>query len=248
MDVVVGSSRAFDIVPHMSPGTTVEALPGGKLKNLVPLAKTITPPTYKLSRRPHIYFLCGVPDLSELIKSPEHHPYHYKEVIYVEEPSDTINRYKIALDYAQREIVRHGALPVFATIPQFSLEIYNKHMHTCKPPKTQHSHHTADYTTMQHNLQEAIDAINGYISSINKKVGASTPFLHDTVRQCRGRKGRRYYVYKWDRYRDGLHAGDYLAKQWASVLENTFRLNRERDEDQEEPVSPKRSWKKCRFN
>ena len=255
MDVVVASSRGFELEEGLKkefkdifpPGTLIKAITGGKLKHLTPLAKELTP-SYTHSKRPHIYFVCGVPDISEIVRSPNKTHYFYKEVIYVEEPEKTIERVKELLDTTQRDIIKHGALPVFSTIPQFNIEIYNNHMLTCKKPKTKHLHHTkTDYDTMQKNLMQSIDQINGYISHINKKVGASTPFLHDTVKESRARKGSKYYAYKWKRYRDGLHAGEYLTKTWAQVLSNTMRINRAK-EDSDDEGSPKRAWKKTRFD
>ena len=247
MDVVVASSRGRNIKKHLPLGTICDFKSGGKLKTLTPIAKAITP-TYNQPRRPHVYFLCGVPDISELVKSPNQNEYFYREAIYVEKPEATFERVTKLLDKSQRDILKHGALPVFATIPQFNIEIYNNYMLTDERPQTNHLHHTTqDYNVMQKNLMEAIDRINGYISHINKKVGASTPFLHDTVKQYRGRKGKRYYAYMWGRYRDGLHPGDDLLKKWAEVLSNTFRINREKDVPDEES-SPKRAWKKTRFD
>ena len=246
MNVVVASSRGFDIQEHLPEGTISESKAGGKLiKTLTPLAKSLTPYANQHYKRPHIYFVCGIPDITELIKSPENSPYHYREVIFVEEPSICIKRYQNDLETCQREILRHGALPIFATIPQYSIEIYNNHILTCKHPKTSHLHHNLDYKTMQTNMVETIDSINGIISRMNKTVGASTPFLHHTVKEYRGKKGSRYYVYRYDRYRDGLHAGENLAKKWADSLGNAFVLNQRRDISEDEG-SPKRSWKKCR--
>ena len=100
---------------------------------------------------------------------------------------------------------------------------------------------------MQSSLEQAIIEINKNISQLNTKVGASTPFLHETLKEHRGKKGKRYSVYKWDRLRDGLHANDDLSKKWAKILSNCFRINAEKEEEEEEGErSPKRSWKKLR--
>ena len=72
----------------------------------------------------------------------------------------------------------------------------------------------------------------------------STPFLHDTITEYRGRKQERYLIYRWDLLRDGLHASDIQADKWASVLQNCFRLNRQNDDSDEENRSPKRSWRR----
>ena len=246
MNVVVASSRGFGLKEHLPQGTVLKCIPGGKLKTLTPLAKSLTPYAYKFRTRPHIYFLCGVPNISELIKSPDNDTYEYREVIFVEDTTTVIDRYQRELESAQREIIKHGALPIFATIPQFNIEIYNNHLLTRDERGTSYLHQSSDYKIMQDNLMTTIDQLNTFIYNLNRKVEASTPFLHDTIKECRGRKGARYYICKWNRLDDGLHAGDALKKKWANVLENCFRLNQEREEP-EEGSSPKRSWKKCRF-
>ena len=50
-----------------------------------------------------------------------------------------------------------------------------------------------------------IDAVNSYIYNLNKDIKVSTPFLHDTIREKRGRKNKRYFIYKWEKFFDGLH-------------------------------------------
>ena len=95
---------------------------------------------------------------------------------------------------------------------------------------------------MQSNLEQVIISINKTITNLNKSVGASTPFLHDTIKESRGRKEKRYVIYKWNRLRDGLHAGDSLMLKWADVLKNCFQLNDAREEVEElEDRSHKRS-------
>ena len=134
----------------------------------------------------------------------------------------------------------------------YNIQIYNNILLkgnpvTKKRPKTKYLLHTDSYDIMQHNLGPVIDEINGYISKLNKKVGASTPFLHDTIKEYRGRKGSRYFVYKWDRFEDGLHANEKLKERWGEVLSNTMRINDAKDEP-EGDCSPKRSWKRAKLN
>ena len=103
--------------------------------------------------------------------------------------------------------------------------------------------HHPHYNDMQKRADLVVNQINGYISRINKNVGASTPFLHDTIMENRGRKGKRYYVYRWDKFSDGLHAKRPLQERWAEVLKNAFRLNERNDVSDDEDRSPKRSWR-----
>ena len=250
IDAVCTSSRGFHLGPKLPRGTILSAIPGGKIKELTTEALRITPPTYNPSvRRPHIYLLCGIPDISELVKSPNMEEYYYCESIYAEDPDDTFKRIAKALDKSQKDIKRHGALPIFATIPLYNIDKYNNHIkNTRRPPKTHHLHHTSeDYKIMQTNLEIIIDRLNKHIRHINADVGASTPLLHDTIKEYRGKKENKYFVYKWNRMYDGLHPGDDLLGKWGSVLERCFTLNRERDSLQEQG-SPKRSWKRTRFS
>ena len=60
MELVATSSRGFNPGPHLPAGTVLEAIPGGKLKTLVPKALKLIPPSYKVKGETHVYFLCGV--------------------------------------------------------------------------------------------------------------------------------------------------------------------------------------------
>lgn len=246
MNVVVGSSRAFNLKPLLPAGTKVQAIPSAKLKALTTTALSITPPSYSLNSRAHVYFICGIPDISELVQSPKlSKPYYaYAEAIYIETPELTIERYKKDLIESQKTILKHGALPIFATIPSYNIETYNNYLLT-KKRKTKILYHQDHYSEMQENLELVIITINKFITELNKKVGASTPFLHDTIRENRGTRGSRYSVYNWSRLFDGLHAGPKLTIKWAKVISKCIDCNQKNEE--EEVGSPKRSWKKHRF-
>ena len=97
---------------------------------------------------------------------------------------------------------------------------------------------------MQNNINTIIDELKGHLSKLNKMVKMSTPFLHDTITEYKGRKQDRYLIYRWDLLRDGLHASDILADKWASVLQNCFCLNRRNDDSDDDNRSPKRSWRR----
>ena len=246
MDVVATSSRGFgsteefNLESLLPRGTRVYAESGGKLKGLTQAAISMTPPPYRQKRRTHVYFVCCVPDITELLKSETPKVYKYRETIFVENPELAIDRVASLLRESQRDILKHGALPIYATIPLANLEIYNNYC--LRKKKTSILYHTAHYEEMQTNLDTVIIRINKIITELNKSVGASTPFLHDTLRESRGRKGRRYSVNKWDRPRDGLHAGNSLMLKWAESLENCFKLNDAREEVEEvEDRSHKRS-------
>ena len=241
MNYVVATSRGAGLEEYLPSEITVDVHSGMKIKALASEAKKLVPPPYGLSRRPHIYFLCGVPDHSELFKSPYGHHYKYRECVYVEEPSVTANRYYEDLRVCQRTIMQHGALPVFTTIPKFNLSIYNNKL--LSKNETSCLNHLESYDLMQKNLEAAIDLSNKYIYELNLSISVSTPFLHDTVMERRGRKNGRYYALKWNRYYDGLHAGDALLSRWADVLQRAMKLNNQLEDSTDEEKSPKRSWK-----
>ena len=251
MDVVATSSRGFgpteefNLEALLPAGTRVYAEGGGKLKSLTQTAISMTPPPYRQKRRTHIYFICCIPDITELIKSENPKTYKYRETIFIENPDLAIDRVNSLLRESQRDVLRHGALPIYATTPLANLEIYNNYCLSPPPyrkKKTSILYHSAHYEEMQNNLDQVIISINKTISNLNKSVGAATPFLHDTLKESRGRKKKRYFIYKWDRLRDGLHAGESLMLKWAEVLNNCFRLNDAREEVEEvEDRSHKRS-------
>ena len=98
------------------------------------------------------------------------------------------------------------------------------------------------YEKMQDDINTVVDSVNQYILQLNIKTRVSTPFLHHTVMERRGRKGNRYYIYRWELYYDGLHASNELKDEWAKVISKAITLN-ERLEDSDKEGSPKRSWK-----
>ena len=206
MNVIFASSRGFGLNKFLPSGTTVEAISGGTIGDLTEKAKLVLPPPYGLKQRVHAYFLCGIPDITTLAKDD----YGYRECIYLESPLETADRYLQDLEKCRNTILELGSLPIFATIPKCNLEIYNNHM--LNDGSTSQLKYQDQYAKMQDNLNQAIDSINGRIYRLNKQTQVSTPFLHCSIMEHRGRKNKRYYVYKYDRYRDGLHAPDPLKK------------------------------------
>ena len=143
--------------------------------------------------------------------------------------------------------MEHGALPIFCTIPGMSFEIYNKY--TLSQGSTTYLKYTEQYTTMQEKLNKTLEIINSKIHKINKKINVATPFIHETIRERRGRKNRRYYTYSWDKFIDGLHAPSdptkpmLLLTEWMNIILNAIKINEGRHENTEEEGSPKRSWR-----
>ena len=238
MSIVVASSRGFKLGQDL-PGIPVEAIPGATLETLRETAESFIPPPSGLCRRRiHFYFLCGVPDISRLVKGP-----NYRECIYDEEPSATAERYCNNLSSCQQSILRHGALPVFATIPKFNIEIYNNDQ--LSKGNTSVLHYEDQYKSMQANLVTAIDTINSHIYNINRSINVSTPFLHSTIIERRGRKNRRYNVHRWDKFTDGLHPSEHLRSCWADVLQRAMSLNSALEDSEDEAIDEdERSWKR----
>ena len=100
---------------------------------------------------------------------------------------------------------------------------------------------------MQEKLNKTLEIINSEIHKINKKIHAFTPFIHDTIRERRGRKNRRYYTYSCEKYIDGLHAPHDptkpmpLLNEWMNIILNDYKINIERHENADEEGSPKQS-------
>ena len=238
MDFVVASSRGGGLKPHLPRGTTVDVNPGAELHKLKDRAvKLISPPNRPY--KPHVYFIGGVPDISELVKS-ESRSFRYREVIYVEKCEDTIERVKKNIMICQSSVVRNGAVPIFCTIPKYNLALYNNSL--LQNQKTTCLLHSEHYQDMQERMDSTIDSVNDFIIRTNARNNVHTPCLHTSIKRRRGRAGHGYYVYLWHLLKDGLHAGDYLLTEWAKALKAAIRKNRSDDSD-EENRSPKRSWR-----
>ena len=238
MSIILATSRGADLADHLPFGTTVKVMPGAKLQDLKDEAKKILPPpSSRIVRRQHVYFLCGVPDLSTLQKnnSPK-----YRECIYNFEPLTKAQQYQNQLRECRDEILRCGALPIFATIPKFNLEIYNNHL--LAKNYTTYLQYQDDYKEMQTKLNTTIDSVNTYIYSLNKDTNVSTPFIHCSIMQRRGSHPNRYYVLQWEKFRDGLHASKSLSITWAEAFNKSMDKNCHL-EDSDNEGSPKRSWR-----
>ena len=242
MNVVFASSRGLSL-EHVAPkNILVSATPGGKLKQLKEAAEQIIPPPCGLvKRRKHIYFLCGITDLTHLEKSYSH---RYKECVFTGDPHKAADDYCQNLTKCQNDILNRGALPIFCTVPNMNIAIYNNFM--LSQGKTSHLKHQNQYSKMQEDLETAINSINSQIHQINKKIHVSTPFLHETIRKRMGRKNRRYNVYMWDKFYDGLHPPRDplkpmpLLQEWMGIIQNAVQLN-ENLEDSEEEASEEES-------
>ena len=180
MNIVIASSRGAGLQAHLPKGSYVTTMPGGRLTTLMNKAKDDIPPPHGLTKRYHIYFLCGVPDITSLVKDRNE---NYRECIYNNEPSHTTDNYVMDLKECQREILKCGALPIFATITKINIRNYN--MHSLDNNKTSCLKFSDKYQIMQSKLDQAINLINVEIHKLNKKIGVSSPFSSISLRKKR---------------------------------------------------------------
>ena len=112
----------------------------------------------------------------------------------------------------------------------------------------------AQYPEMQKKLNECLEKINSKIHTINKQIGVSTPFIHETIRERRGKPKKRHYSYSFDKFADGLHApndleqplNNHLLLEWSGIIGHAIRNNVNKHEDTELVGSRERSWKRPR--
>ena len=245
MNVIFASSRGLGLEHITPPNVTVSATSGGKLHELKAAAELIIPPPYGLvKRRKHIYFLCGIPDLTELEKSNSS---NYRECVFNGDPLKVADEYCQQLSNCQSDILNRGALPIFCTIPNMNIALYNNFMLSKRI--TSYLQYQNEYSRMQSNLETAVNYINSKIPQINKKIQVSTPFLHDTIRQRTGRKNKKYFVYHWDKYYDGLHAPKdpkkpmILLNKWMDIIKNAIRLNESLEDSEDEESEEELPWR-----
>ena len=112
MNFVVASSRGVGLREYLPNRTHVTTTPGGRLITLMHEAKNALPPPHGLTRRYHVYFVSGIPDITHLVKNNSQ---RHRECTYEDEPQATADRYNAELDDCQRTILNCGALPIFAT-------------------------------------------------------------------------------------------------------------------------------------
>ena len=87
--IVVAASRGVGLKDFLPEGTRVSITGGGSIDQLKQEAMYLLPSSLG-SKRYHIYFLCGIPDTTKFEKKFNE---HYKECVYLEEPSVTSERY-----------------------------------------------------------------------------------------------------------------------------------------------------------
>ena len=87
MKRVLTSSRGEGLEPYLPADVTVSSTKGGKLEDLAKDALSELPPPYgRTTKRTHFYFVCGVPNVSRLVKNYDS---GYRECIYDAKPEET---------------------------------------------------------------------------------------------------------------------------------------------------------------
>ena len=239
MDIVVASSRGRGLEGLLPSGTTLRWESSAGYQVLRNKALALLPPPNSQKERPHVYFLCGVCDITEKIGKKRD---QYAECLFTKDSAHVIENIKNEIALCRSSVIRRGGLPIFATIPRLNLCIYNNSLLSKK--YTKHLLHSDKYPEMQTQINEIIDKINIYICETNRNLEVSIPFLHTTIMKRSGKKGRTHYRYLWNLFEDGLHAGIELNKLWAESLTIAMGKNREKEQiNDDEMRSPKRSWR-----
>ena len=177
MNILIASSRGGGLDQHVESHIHVESCvyPGANIDRLTRIVKHKIPPPYLNTTPTHVYLLTGIPDITQKIKGGSHHK-PYTECIYTGNTRVTVSNIKDKLDQFEKAVKDKKATPIFCTITNMNIQLYNEHL--LKTHKTHTLHHTANY----HKMQPLIDTIIG--KNIANKV--STPYFHSVIRTKKG--------------------------------------------------------------
>lgn len=219
MNIIVCSSRGKSLRSlNKREDTVVRVVPGGRIGQLVDIAKEelnkiLTKPNPKF-----VYFVAGLPDTTtkiyeEFWMNDELHA--YEEVIFSNTPENIIG----IINSAAQDILAENAIPIFSTIVPCHLSIWN---HTrLSQHKTSHLLHYKNYDLMQEQQLETIREINSYILHINSQNRVATPKLAKPVYYRRGNSWR----FRFGKLADGVHATDKLKKVWHKTVNKILNRN-----------------------
>ena len=192
--------------------------------------------------------------------------------IYTGNTRVTVSNIKDKLDQFEKAVKDKKAIPVFCTITNMNIQLYNEHL--LKTHKTHTLHHTANYHKMQPLIDTIIYQVNYYIIGKNIANKVSTPYFHSVIRTKKGNKRKHskfFYTDNWGGLSDGVHGTYDTRLKWAKCLSNSIDLNRgtksklkhsidnmetnnkrkhstDNISSDDEPHSPKRSWRRDRTN
>ena len=240
MEVIVGSSRCRRIVEILADGSKDKEahlftrgeissisgmfIPGGKFAKVTEAAVDIV---NKL--RPHrelwpvvVYMVCGMTDSTTRIVD-FYDRVKYEEVICTEAPTTTAHRVIQEIEASAQDLVRAGAIPVFATTAPMSFSDWN---HWClnEGKRTSHLLHFKQYAEMQELHNAAIANINSHIVARNSYNGVATPHLGSQILSKRGQGLS--YRFRHNRLRDGCHPDIPTTHKWVEEMISVININR----------------------
>ena len=204
MDLVVATSCGRSLEHYFKHRWSAHIIwrSGASIKSLVKEADEFLKHHRGNSRPHHVFFMAGLPDLTERKRGKS-----YEEVISEETPEEVPIRMKNTITSAQESIQdNHNAKTCFATITPISLETWNNHCLSTRRTSF------LKYESMQDNLIQATVGINKYIISSNDKNGMATPRLAKKIIKKSGkfRKTPRVYYAKLP---DGVHPNENTAEE-----------------------------------
>ena len=230
MDIVVASSRGFDIESllyekHPNPEKLyVYSKSGAQTPKLAKLVPEIV--DYfgdQGSQSYHVYFLSGLCDVTYMDRDWEYSEYEqYEEVFFIEPWYEAANRVTRSIYSAIESVRKPNVKPIFCTVPPMSFRLWNEYR--LNKGETSFLLHHNQYEEMQYSLISAIRSLNNNIVQINSANGMTTPHMATTVMQNMGADRRPRVFYS--RFRDGVHAGKDLKIKWAKKLIKAMTLNR----------------------
>ena len=169
MDLVVATSRGRSLEHYFRHRWSAHLIwrSGASIKSLVKEADEFLKHHRGNSRPHHVFFVAGLPDLTERKRGKS-----YEEAIFEE----ALIRMKNTIISAQESIQdNHNAKTCFATITPISLKTWNNYRLSTR--RTSFLKYEAQYESIQDNLIRATVDINKYIISSNDKNGMPTPRL-----------------------------------------------------------------------
>ena len=230
-------------------GLSTEIISGGTFSKISNYVVKELLPSLRKPNPPHIYIMAGIPDITTLKKGGNlFHP--YRECILDGTESSVTNSVLANIEQCSHDIRDAGAIPIFCTVSNMNISKYNNYL--LEHNRTHTLHHSQDYDTMQHSLDNIMQAVNEHIVTHNKTHNMATPHCHSAIRKHRGKAGAGYYFYDYRLFSDGLHAdkdpknkeGKIVRKLWAKSIRAAIIKNYDLhcDDDDCAPPSP-RPWR-----
>ena len=227
MDIILASSRGRGIEeeiwarPPYPENVKILSMGGGSLQDLQFTAYDL------LYDHPdptncHVYLFAGLCDVTKKESEKNYtNNKHYEEVIYNENPKDTVEKITTLIDKISAHILYFAAKPIFCPIITMNIQHWN--YTRLDQHKTSFLLHHKHYADMQQLLNRSIDEINRYIHTVNTNNDMVTPFLADTIMTKSNTQQRIHYT----RLSDGVHASEDLREKWAKCICRAIKFNRD---------------------